>query len=173
MIMQISKTNGSTTSLLSALDAFRLPPSSFMVVDTQEMQQLNYNASPKPQATGTRGTVKQWAQPYRLLTWQEVFPTPTHVRARISLQQVAFWQLAGQQVWAVSTLNHTVLLRSSSAMLVDLVTVRPAKGGGEMRLYVGQLALYDVYHSEALRQLAAAIEGSTGIIIRRSESYDC
>jgi hypothetical protein len=99
--------------------------------------------------------------------------TPAALQAQLSPRQVALWQVPGQAAWAVSTPACSILLNSPAGPRVELLTVRPAKGGGEMRLYVGDLVLYDTYHSPALGQLAAALEGQAGSTVNRLETHDC
>ena len=159
----------------AALAALQYPPRLIFLFETQEMQQQKYNALPDPAIIeGPGGHIRplevvQW----QLMSWHRLLLTPDYVAEQLKLNTVAFWQLASGPVWAVSTKNHTILIEKNNAPLVDLVTVKPAKGGGEMRLYAGPLALYDTYRSKALPLLAAAIAQRTGLVIRQSESYDC
>ena len=160
------------TSLLAAFAALGAGTTALRVFETQEIQQPNYNGLPHS-AAETRQPIEHPLLPGRLPTWHELLPTPPLVRDQLSPRQVGFWQLASQLVWAVSTQHYTALLTPATPPLVELVTIRPAKGGGEMRLYVGQLALYDAYRSTAFGLLGATIGGVTGIFIKQRTSYDC
>lgn len=158
-------------SLMAALNALVLPAAACLFFHVQESQYPNYNALSSPAPTQSPSIDD--AEAPRSSTWHDVLPTPVHVREQLGLQQIALWQLAGLPVWAVSTQSHTVLLGAPETLPVEWVNVLPAKGGGNKRLYIGKLALYDAYHSGTLLALALAIEQQTGLRIKKSESHDC
>jgi hypothetical protein len=111
----------------------------------------------------------------RALHHEGLYQTPAALQAQLSDRQVALWLVSGDSDYALSTKWHTVLLpgRRGPGPRVDLVTTRPAKGGGFRSLQVGELALYDVYNSLVLEQLAEALETQGYATIVRSENYDC
>jgi hypothetical protein len=164
-----SITSPSTTaSIAAALAALEAQVVTSLLFETQESQEPTYNSitsttSPTPLAL-----------PPPAADWNGLVATPGRFRQQLTTRQILLWQVPGQEtLWAVSTPTHTTLVGGAARPYIDLVTVRPAKGGGEMRLYIGALALYDSYSSPTLRQLAAAVEERTNVAINQSETHDC
>ena len=117
----------------------------------------------------------QLQQAKRALFHSGLYRTPTLLQARLGAQQVALWLVASVGDWALSTTWATVLLpgRRGPGPRIELVTTRPAKGGGYMSLHVGELVLYDKYQSPSLGQLAAELERRAFATVVQSESFDC
>lgn len=154
-------------SLAAALDATADQVVTSLLFATQESQEPTYNSI-------TSNTSSTQIGPPPAADWNGLVATPGRFRQQLTTRQVLLWQVPGQEtLWAVSTPTHTTLVGGAARPYIDLVTVRPAKGGGEMRLYIGALALYDSYSSPTLRQLAAAVEERTNVAINQSETHDC
>ena len=120
---------------------------------------------------GRAATLLRQAQ--RALYREGLCETPTRWQAQLSDHEVALWAVPGRAAWAVSTQCDTVLLAADAPPTVELVTLRPAKGGGNVQLRVGDLQLGDAYGSAALPDLAAAIERYASQPVQRVEDYDC
>ena len=150
--------------------AFQLKPN-LLLVELQEAQPNNA----LPPATPQPSPEAQILQAKRALFHSGLYRTPAPLLAQLSAQQAALWLVAGDDDWALSTRLATVLLpgRRGPGPRIELVTTRPAKGGGFMSLHVGELALYDKYESPALGQLAAELERRAFATVIYSESSDC
>lgn len=154
-------------SLAAALNAMADQVAIALLFATQESQEPTYNS------TSSNVSPTQIGPP-PAGNWNGLVATPGLFRQQLTTRQVLLWQVPGQEtLWAVSTPAHTALVGGAARPYIDLVTVRPAKGGGGMRLYIGALAWYDSYSSPALRQLAAAVEERTDVAINQSETHDC
>ena len=154
-------------SLAAALDAIADQVVTSLLFATQESQEPTYNSI-------TSNTSSTQIGPPPAADWNGLVATPGRFRQQLTTRQVLLWQVPGQEtLWAVSTPAYTALVGSAARPYIDLVTVRPAKGGVEMRLYIGALALYDSYGSPTLKQLAAAVEERTKVVINQSETHDC
>jgi hypothetical protein len=99
--------------------------------------------------------------------------TPATVQAQLSDRQVALWQVEGSQAWALSTHFYTLQVGGTGSPRIVLLTVLPAKGGGEMRLYAGSLVLYDAYRSAALKVLVTALKEQVNTEIFYEQTHDC
>jgi hypothetical protein len=155
-------------ALLAA--AFNLEPSLLLaeLLETQPNSTL-------PSETDPYSPKAQFQQARRALFHSGLYRTPASLQARLSAQQAALWLVAGYGDWALSTQRATVLLpgRRGPGPRIELVTTRPAKGGGYMSLHVGELVLYDRYASPTLGQLAAELERRAFATVVYSESFDC
>ena len=151
-------------------NAFNLGPSLLLV----ELQEAQPNSA-LPAETTPLSTEAQVQQARRVLFHTGLFRTPAPLEARLGAQQAALWLVAGDGDWALSTKGATVLLpgRRGPGPRIELVTTRPAKGGGYMSLHVGELVLYDKYESPSLGQLAAELERRAFATVVQSESFDC
>jgi hypothetical protein len=157
-----------TASIAAALDALQAYVVTSLLFQTQKSQEPTYNS-----ITSTISPIPL-ALPQPAADWHGLVTTPGRIRQQLTNQQVLLWQVPGQEtLWAVSTPTHTALVGGAARPYIDLVTVRPAKGGGEMRLYIGALALYDSYNLPTLKQLAAAVGERTNVAINQSETHDC
>jgi hypothetical protein len=154
-------------SLAAALNAMADQVVTSLLFATQVSQEPTYNSI-------TSNTSPTQLGPPPAGNWNGLVITPGRFQQQLTTQQVLLWQVPGQEtLWAVSTPAHTALVGGAARPYIDLVTVRPAKGGGEMRLYIGALALYDSYSSPTLKQLAAAVKERTKVAINQSETHDC
>jgi hypothetical protein len=154
-------------SLAAALDAIADQVVTSLLFATQESQESTYNST-------TSNVSPTQIGPPPAGNWNGLVATPGRFRQQLTTRQVLMWQVPDQEMlWAVSTLVHTALVGDAARPYIDLVTVHPAKGGGEMRLYISALALYDSYSSPTLKQLAAAVEERTKVAINQSETHDC
>jgi hypothetical protein len=108
----------------------------------------------------------------RALYREGLYDTPPLLAAPLSTSQVLLWAVPGPPRWAVSTKWDTMLLTPAPPRL-ELVTLRPARGSGNVTLYLGDLSLSDAYGSPALAELATAIERATGLAVNQYEDYDC
>ncbi|MCR5890037.1 hypothetical protein LRS06_20120 [Hymenobacter sp. J193] len=115
----------------------------------------------------------QWRQSQRALYREGLCETPTLVQNRLQSQQVALWAVPGQEAWAVSNCQDTIVLTPPNLPAVELLTLRPAKGAGAMLLSIGSLHLQDAYSSPTLTHLAAALEQQVGVAVSRAEDSDC
>jgi hypothetical protein len=157
----------SAVSLAAALDAMADQVVTSLLFATQESQEPTYNST-------TSNASPTQIGPPPAGNWNGLVATPGCFRQQLTTRQVLLWQVPDQEMlWAVSTLGHTALVGDAARPYIDLVTVHPAKGGGEMRLYICALALYDSYSSPTLKQLAAAVEERTKVAINQSETHDC
>lgn len=143
----------------------------FLVLTLQQVQGVTYNRL-------TAGAQVAPATPppaqLALAFYQgSVVATPAAVQAQLSNQQVALWQVKHSQAWALSTRFYTLKVGGAASPRIVLLTVLPAKGGGEMRLYAGSLVLYDAYRSAALKVLSATLKEQVGVEIFHEEMYDC
>ena len=150
--------------------AFHLEPK-VLLVEMQEPQP-DHGLTPE---TDPAGLEAQRQQARRALFHSGLYRTPAPLQSRLGAQQVALWAVAGENDWALSTKSATVLLpgRRGPGPRIELVTTRPAKGGGYLSLHVGELVLYDKYESPALGQLAAELERLAFATVVYSESFDC
>jgi hypothetical protein len=154
-------------SLAAALNAIADQVVTSLLFATQESQEPTYNST-------TSNVSPTQIGPPPAGNWNGLVATPGRFRQQLTTRQVLLWQVPDQEMlWAVSTPTHTALVGGAARPYIDLVTVRPAKGGGEMWLYIGALALYDSYSSPTLKQLAAAVEERTKVAINQSETHDC
>jgi hypothetical protein len=157
-----------TASIAAALAALESQVVTSLLFETQEVQEPTYNS------TTSTTSPTPLALPQPAADWNGLVTTPGHLRQQLTTQQILLWQVPGQEtLWAVSTTAYTALVGGVARPYIDLVTVRPAKGGGGMRLYIGALALYDSYSSPTLKQLAAAVEKRTKVAINQSETHYC
>ena len=150
--------------------AFNLQPN-LLVVELHEAQPANdlalENTPPSPEA--------QLQQAKRALFHTGLYRTPAPLQAQLSKQQVALWLVAETGNLALSTHWATRLLpgRRGPGPRIELVTTRPAKGGGYMALHVDELVLYDTYGSPILGQLAAELERRAFATVIHLEGSDC
>jgi hypothetical protein len=155
----------------AALDAaFPLAPQLRLV----ELQETQPNTTPTAE-TDPSSAEAQRQQARRALWHTGQYRTPAPLQARLGAQQAALWWVVGEDAWALSTKGATVLLpgRRGPGPRIELVTTRPAKGGGYMSLHVGELVLYDKYESPTLGQLAAELQQLAFATVVYSESFDC
>ncbi|UOR06807.1 hypothetical protein MUN82_06810 [Hymenobacter aerilatus] len=144
-----------------------------LLFTTQGRQTSYYQpdySTPYPHAA-LADTERRQAQ--RALYRDGLCETPTPLQTRLHDQQVALWAVPDQAAWAVSIRQDTIVLTPPTLPAVELITLRPAKGGGAMLLSIGDLHLQDAYTSPTLGQLAAALEQHVGVVVRRVEQYDC
>lgn len=114
---------------------------------------------------------EQRYQAARALYREGLYDTPALLASQLTPQQVLLWAVPGQNTWAVSRKWDTVLLVPSASL--ELVTLRPACGSGNVTLALGDLSLSDDYGSLVLAELATAIEQATGLTVNQYEDYDC
>lgn len=112
-------------------------------------------------------------QAARALYREGLYDTPALLAGQLTAQQVLLWAVPGQNTWAVSRKWDTVLLAPAADLRLELVTLRPARGSGNVMLYVGELNLSDDYGSPVLAELATSIERATGLAVSQYEDYDC
>ncbi|MGI4867890.1 MAG: hypothetical protein ACRYFZ_28495 [Janthinobacterium lividum] len=122
-------------------------------------------AAPSQEATRLR-------QAQRALYHEGLCETPARLQAQLSAYEVALWAVPGQAAWAVSTQVDTVLLAADTLAAVELITLHPAKGSGNVQLRVGDLRLGDAYGSAALPALADALERQASYRVSRVEAID-
>lgn len=143
----------------------------FLLLALEQLQGANYNR------LTTGGQVSPTTPPLAQLApafYQgSVVATPATVQAQLSDRQVALWQVENSSAWALSTHFYTLQVGGAASPRIVLLTVLPAKGGGEMRLYAGDFVLYDTYHSAALKVLAATLKEHLRTEIFYEQTHDC
>lgn len=143
----------------------------FLVLTLQHLQGANYNRlTTGEQASPSTPPPAQLAS---VFYQGSIVATPAAVQAQLSDQQVALWQVEGTQAWALSTHFYTLQVGGAASPRIVLLTVLPAKGGGEMRLYAGDFVLYDTYLSAALKVLAATLKEQLHTPIFYEQTHDC
>ena len=155
-----------SAALAAEYERLALPPQLF---DTRQRQAGAYG---DPAPAGDAAAQTRWRQSERALYREGLLETPPALQARLSPTQVALWRVPARAAWAVSTQYDTTLLPDDDAAAVELTTLHPAKGGGNVQLSAGALSLGDAYHAPALPALAQALE-RVGVPVRRAEDYDC
>ncbi|RTQ51391.1 hypothetical protein EJV47_06185 [Hymenobacter gummosus] len=156
-----------SAALAASFAKLSAPP---QLVDTQYQQGYSYHDSPPLPLDAAAET--RWRQSQRALYREGLLETPAPLQGRLAPTQVALWRAADQAAWAVSTTFDTVLLPDAAPGPVELVTLHPAKGGGNVQLILAGLSLQDAYKAPALPRLAAALE-QAGIAVQRLEDHDC
>jgi hypothetical protein len=111
-------------------------------------------------------------QSQRALYRDDLLETPSQLQAQLTNHQIALWPVPGRAEWAVSTRWDTILC-STLGPAAELLTLRPAKGGGGLTFSIGDLRLHDAYGTPHLEKLAAALEQQVGLAVSRVEDYDC
>lgn len=154
-----------SAALAAEYERLVLPPQLF---DTRQRQ--GYSGDPAP--AGDAAAQTRWRQSERALYREGLLETPPPLQARLSPTQLALWRVPTRAAWAISTQYDTVLLPDADPAAVELVTLHPAKGGGNVQLSAGALSLNDAYNAPALPRLAQALE-RVGVAVRRDEDYDC
>lgn len=143
----------------------------FLVLTLQQVQGVTYN-----RLTAGAQVAPATPPPPQLASafYQgSVVATPATVQAQLNDQQVALWQVENSPAWALSTHFYTLQVGGVASPRIVLLTVLPAKGGGEMRLYAGSLVLYDTYRSATLKVLATALKEQVKAEIFYEQTHDC
>lgn len=143
----------------------------FLTLTLEQLQEPTYNRLTSGEQVDP--TTPPPAQLALAFYQGSVVATPATVQAQLSDQQVALWQVKNSRAWALSTRFYTLKIGGAASPRIVLLTVLPAKGGGEMRLYAGSLVLYDTYRSVALKVLATALKEQVSVEIFHDQTHDC
>ena len=137
-----------------------------------DLEQNALFASPDGQRLGQSDTEDRRRFSRLALRCPEILATPPALARRLDGTGFALWR-TDSGTWGASTKADTICLVAGESVAVDHVELKPAKGGGIVRLDIGRWGVHACYPSRAIAEAARWLASLPGVRVSHHEGYDC
>ncbi len=108
----------------------------------------------------------------RCLHHPQILETPPPIAARLGPTGFALWSDAAGTRWHLSTAADSIVLGRPDSSAVQVIEIKPAKGGGFAAIEVGPWSVRSSRLSRAIADAARELEKLPGLTITRHDGYD-